>query len=455
MPKLTAAGVLAAHHSGRSTAGGKVRPERVHDGEGLYLQLAPGAKGGSLAKKSWLFRYSLGGAAREMGLGRVFAGRKDETEDDRSRRLPREKTLAEARDAARRAHGLAYAGIDPMQEIGPRAVRERNLASRRAEAEAAKPKGKTFREVARLYLDAHGDQWKNPKHLQQWKNTIATYALPHFGDRPVAEVDTAAVLEALNPIWKTKTETATRLRQRIEAVLSFATPLGWRSGENPARWKGHLDAMLAKPGKIAKVRHHPALPWGETGAFMALLRQREGVAARALEFCILTAARVSEVRGARWSEMDLAARVWNVPAARMKSGREHRVPLAPAALAVLEAVAPLRDAEDPDPLVFPGRRAGKTLSENTPKEVLKRMGRDDLTAHGFRSTFCDWAAEHTQFPRELAEKALSHVLADETEAAYQRGDMLARRAKLMDAWAAYCAKPAKAAEVVTLRTARG
>jgi integrase len=338
--------------------------------------------------------------------------------------------------------------------MDPIAAREAKRATAAA-AEVEPVRGKTFRDVTDLYIAAHEATWKNPKHRQQWRNTLATYAFPHFGDRLIEAVDTGAVMDALEPVWLVKTETATRLRGRIEAVLDYATARGWRSGENPARWRGHLANLLAKPGKIAKVQHHAALPWGEAGAFLATLRQRHGIAARALEFCILTAARSGEARGARWSEFDLVRGVWTVPAKRMKAGREHRVPLSSAAVAVLREVMPLRDGEAPDPLVFPGRVQGKPLSENTMNEVLERMGRGDLTVHGFRSTFRDWVAEATQFPRELAEKALAHVLADATEAAYQRGDMIEKRAKLMDAWAGYCARPAQPAEVLPLARRAG
>ncbi|WP_270937193.1 tyrosine-type recombinase/integrase [Falsiroseomonas oryzae] len=436
MTNLTVAEVKAARHSGRKTEHGKVRPERISDAHGLYLQLAPGAEAGKAAGKSWLFRYSFAGKAREMGLGKVSLA------DDKPG-----VTLGAARRKVTELHAKLRDGIDPIAE------RDARFASAKAEAQAAAARTKTFREVTDLYLAAHEATWKNVKHRQQWENTLATYAFPHFGDRPVADVDTAAVLAALEPIWKTKTETATRLRQRIETVLDFATPRGWRSGENPARWRGHLEATLPKPGKIAKVEHHAALPWAEAGAFMVALRQREGVAARALEFGILTAARSGEVRGARWSEIDLARGVWVVPGDRMKAGREHRVPLSAAAVAILRTMADLRDAEAPDPLVFPGLRQGKPLSENTLNEVLKRMKRPDLTVHGFRSTFRDWAAERSQFPRELAEKALAHVLGDATEAAYQRGDMFEKRRRMMDAWAEFCARAAKPAEVVPLRAA--
>jgi integrase len=447
MPHLTVPAVKAAKHSGRVTANGKARPERIGDAGGLYLQISPENT------KSWLFRYSVAGKAREMGLGPVALA------DDKPG-----VTLAAARRQLVKLHEMLRDGVDPIAE------RDARRSSANAAAQAAAEKAKTFREVTALYLAAHEGTWRNPKHRQQWENTLATYAFPRFGDRPVAAVDTADVLAALEPIWKTKTETATRLRQRIEAVLDYATPRGWRAGENPARWRGHLEATLPKPGRVAKVQHHPALDWREAGAFMVALRQRRGVAARALEFAILTAARSGEMRGVRWSEIDLARRVWIVPAERMKAGREHRVPLSAAAVAVLEAVADLRDGDTPDPLVFPGLRQGKPLSENTPNEVLKRMNatlsngairwRDPvtgapITSHGFRSTFRDWTAEHTNFPRDLAEKALAHVVADSTEAAYQRRDMLERRAVMMEAWADFCANPMKPAEVLPLRRAAG
>ncbi len=251
-------------------------------------------------------------------------------------------------------------------------------------------------------------------------------------------VDTAAVLDVLRPIWAVKPETASRVRQRVEAVLDYATAAGARAGDNPARWRGHLENLLPKPGKVRAVEHHAALPWQDAPAFMAALARREGVAARALAFAILTAARSGEVRGLAWAEVDLETAVWTVPAARIKAGKEHRVPLTPAALALLPTLG------EPGALVFPSpAKVGSPLSDMTLAAVLKRMGRDDLTVHGFRSTFRDWAGEATAHPREVIEAALAHRLKDRAEAAYARGDLFAKRRRLMEDWAAYLSRPAE------------
>jgi integrase len=275
-----------------------------------------------------------------------------------------------------------------------------------------------------------------------------------MGDRPVAVVDTGDVTAALEPIWTAKPETASRLRGRIEAVLDFAKARGWREGENPARWRGHLKNLLPARAKIARVKHHAALAYIEVGEFMAELRRQEGVAAQALQFTILTAARTGEIIGARWLEIDRARQLWSVPAERMKGGREHRVPLSDAALAVLDKMGKLRDDKAQDAFVFPGGRAENGLSNMGMATVLKRMSRDDITVHGFRSCFRDWAAETTSYAREVAEAALAHTLSDKVEAAYRRGDLLAKRARLMDDWAAYCLRPKKAAGVVPINSGR-
>jgi integrase len=295
----------------------------------------------------------------------------------------------------------------------------------------------TFNACATAYINAHKAGWRNLKHAEQWTNTLATYASPVFGALPVSAIDTGLVMKAIEPLWQTKTETATRLRGRIESILGWATVRGYRTGENPARWRGHLDKLLPKRSKVAKVKHHAALAYTQIPEFMRKLREREGVTAKALEFIILTAARVSEAVNARWDEIDGKAAVWTVPASRMKSGREHRVPLTKEAGAVLGALEQHRQSD----YVFPGWKVKKPLTGAACLELLKDMGHGDLTTHGFRSTFRDWAAEQTAFPREIAEAALAHTLRDKVEAAYQRGDLLERRRKLMEAWAAYCAKP--------------
>jgi integrase len=264
-------------------------------------------------------------------------------------------------------------------------------------------------------------------------------------------VDVGEVMRVVEPLWRDKTETASRLRGRIESVLDYATARGWRGGENPARWRGHLDNLLPARSKVAKVEHHAALPWRGIGAFMATLAQEEGMSALALRFAILTAARTGEVIGAEWCEIDMQMAVWMVPAGRMKAAREHRVPLSDGAMAVLREVATLRTNPRAVGFVFPGGKAGKPLSSMALLMLLRRMGRGDLTAHGFRSTFRDWCAEATNYPREVAEAALAHTLRDKTEAAYQRGDLVEKRRRLMGEWAAFCARPVAAGEVVPLR----
>lgn len=331
--------------------------------------------------------------------------------------------LAEARERARELRRKTREGIDPVAE------RRRVKAQQTRRVEQAK----TLADCAKAYLLSHRASWKNAKHGQQWASTLETYVYPKIGRCPVADVDTTAVLGILEPIWTSKTETASRVRGRIESILDWATVRGYRQGENPARWKGHLDKLLPARSKVRKVVHHPALPYAEIEAFMADLATREGIAARALEFGILTAARSSEIRGARWEEVDLDARIWTVPAERMKAGKEHRVPLSSGAVRLLGSLPRFAGSA----LVFTAPRGG-VLSDMTLTAVLRRMGRTDLTQHGFRSTFRDWAGETTAFPREVIEHALAHQLRDKAEAAYQRGDLLRKRAELMQAWADAC-----------------
>lgn len=401
------------HRLSQLTVKNASKPGYMADGHGLYLQIA---NGGS---KQWVFRYERTKRRRELGLGPTHA-----------------VTLAEARGKATELRKMLADGLDPYE------VRSR--AKLAAALERAKLM--TFDECATAYIAAHSASWKNPKHRQQWANTLTQYAGPIFGKLPVAEVDTALVMKALQPLWTTKTETATRLRGRIESVLDWATTSKYRHGDNPARWRGHLENLLPAPGKVAKVDHHPALPWRQVGAFMADLRTREGVAARAVELAVLTAARSGEVRGATWNEFNLEGALWVIPAGRMKAGKEHRVPLSPAAVSLLKAIKE-QSASD---WVFPGTRAAAPLSDMSLTAVLRRMERTDITVHGFRSTFRDWCAEATNFPREVAEHALAHSLPDKVEAAYQRGDLLEKRALLMAAWADFCSKPTLAATVTTI-----
>jgi integrase len=384
------------------------------DGGGLYLQVKVGADG--RINKSWLFRYAIPETAisangierqkeRQMGLGSLDT-----------------ISLAEAREATVHCRKLRVQGIDP--------IAARDAERTKAALEAAR--AMTFDQCRDAYIAAHRAGWRNVKHASQWTNTLTTYATPVFGKLPVAAIDTALVMKVVEPIWAVKSETASRVRGRIEVILDWATVRGFRQGDNPARWRGHLDKLLPARSKVRKVVNHAALPYGEIGPFMADLREREGIAARALEFTILTAARTGEVIGARWDEINLKASVWTLPADRMKGSREHRVPLTEAALGVLEAMRQLRQNE----FVFPGDRRAM-LSNMAMEMLLRRMGRD-VTVHGFRSTFRDWAAERTNFPSEVAEAALAHVVGDKVEAAYRRGDLFEKRRKLMGAWASYC-----------------
>ena len=389
-------------------------PGRYSDGSNLYLFIK------SSGARVWTFRFTMPGQRpREMSLG---------SEAD--------VTLAEARDRARDARRVIDAGCDPID------------AREQARQEAA-GQGMTFREVANLYIAAHQDGWRNAVHRAQWTSTLDAYAHPVLGHLPVGRVAVGNVLRVLEPMWRVTPETASRLRGRIEAIIDYATARGWRMGENPARWKGHLANLLPKRSKLAAVKHHAALPWGECPAFMRVLTGQKGTAALALRFTILTAARTSEVTGATWGEMDLAAKVWTVPGTRMKAGLEHRVPLCPAALAVL-ATMHTPDAKAAHS-VFPGGRAKGGLSNMAMAAVLRRMKRADLTVHGFRSSFRDWAAEMNPAPREVAEGALAHTLRDKVEAAYRRGDLLERRARLMDDWAAFLARPVDAGTVIGIR----
>lgn len=382
---------------------------------GLYLCVAGGGR-------SWILRYMLDGRRRDFGIGSYL-----------------DLTLAEAREAARAQRQLLLQGIDPID-----AKREQ-----RDTRKAAHAKRVTFQQCVDGYLEAHGDGWKNPKHKAQWRSTLETYACPVVGTMNVAAIDTALVLKILEPIWKEKTETATRLRGRIENVLAWATVRKYRQGDNPARWKGHLDQLLAKPSKIATVEHHAALPFAEIGAFMEQLRKQEGIGAAALEFAILTAARSGEIRGATWAEIDLQARTWTIPGSRMKAGKEHLVPLSDPALAVL---ARMQEGLLGD-FVFPGMKEGKPLSDMSMTAVLRRMERGDLTAHGFRSTFRDWCAESTAYPTEMAEMALAHTIGNKVEAAYRRGNLFDKRVRMMADWAKFCAKPLQSGAVLPMKRA--
>ena len=365
------------------------KPGRHAAGGGLYLRVAAGGS------KQWVFRYQRMGRRHELGLGPYPA-----------------VSLRDARVRAAELRRMLAADTDP-------------LATRR-HASAL-----TFRQCAEAYIEARRAGWRNAKHAAQWQATLAAYAYPSLGEVPVAVIAVGDVCRVLEPIWRSRTETANRLRGRIESILDWATVRGHRTGDNPARWRGHLDKVLPARAKVQRVRHHSAMAYDDVPGFVAELRARDGVAALALRFLILTACRTSEATGARWSEIE--GDVWAIPGERMKSGRPHRVPLAPAAAAIVKALRGL------DPVfVFPGGRQGKPLSNMALASVLKRMGRTDATVHGFRSAFRDWAAERTAFPREVAEGALAHVLTDKVEAAYRRSDLFERRRRLMEVWAGFC-----------------
>lgn len=430
--RLTAKTVAVAMHPGTPA-----QPVRLADGGGLYLQVSIGGA------KSWLLRFKVHGRTRVMGLGPASGGRA--------------VTLAAARIAAAEARAKLRLGNDPIES------RTAELRSR--QAEQAKAAAHTFRAVAETMMDAREQAWRNAKHRQQWRSTLATYAYPIIGDMPVRDVGTDDVLRVLQPVWSSKPETASRLRGRIERVLAYARTRKLREGDNPATWRGHLAETLPSPRRIVGKApgHHAALPWQHVPAFMGALALLDGVSARALAFTILTAGRTGEVLGARWGELDLEAATWTVPADRMKAKREHRVPLSPAALDVVRAMEPM--ARGRDSFVFPSVQAGKPLSSMALLMMLRRMnagtaprwadGRTGgaITAHGFRSSFRDWCGEASRHGTDLAEAALAHVVRDKTEAAYARGDLFTKRAALMADWAVYCGTPAldTAAKVVPMR----
>jgi integrase len=395
------------------------------DGGGLFLQVTIGTD--SLPRKSWLVRFRApGGKVREMGLGSAGA-----------------VTLAKAREKARKARGLAADGIDPIEAEKERRAKEA--------AEAAR--AMTFKECALAYIDAHESSWKNAVHRRQWRDSLVNHVYKVFGHLPVQVVDTALVMKVIDPLWPTKTETAARLRMRIELILDWATVRGYRIGDNPARWRGHLQKALPPRSKVRRVKHFAALPYSEIPNFMAELRNRPGDGARALELTILAATRSNETLRARKAEFDLSEKFWVIPPERMKGGREHRVPLSARAI---EIVKTQFEAHPDSQFVFPGaskKTKHKSLSDMAMLMTLRRMGRGDLTAHGFRSTFRDWAAEQTNFPREVAEAVLAHAIGDRVEAAYRRGDLFEKRKKIMEAWAGYCASPAATGQVVALRSA--
>jgi len=371
------------------------RPGMYADGGGLYLQVTEGGA-------SWVYRYMLAGRAREMGLGPLAL-----------------YGLSEARTVAQDARRLRHQGIDPIEA--------RRAARAQTRLDAAKTV--TFQQCAERYIASHRAGWRNPKHAEQWESSLRRFAFPVIGALSVQAIDTALVMKVIEPIWEEKTETASRLRGRIESILSWAKVHGYRTGENPARWKDHLNNLLPERSRVRKGEHYAAMPYDDLPAFLIELRKKQGIDARALEFTILTAARVSEVVGARWSE--ISGDVWTIPAERMKGSKSHRVPLSRRAMELLEALPYNRE------LIFPGPKFGRALNINAPRKLLIGMGHR-ITVHGFRSSFRDWAAERTNFPSEAAEMALAHVVGSKVETAYRRGDMFEKRRRLMQQWATFC-----------------
>lgn len=400
----------------------KLRAGMHADGKGLYLHVS------ATGAKSWIFRYMFRGTAREMGLGSLST-----------------LTLADAR--AKRDEYRKQLKIERKDPLDQRNAKDAQDALERA-------KTITFKEAAERYIGSHRAGWKNTKHAAQWPNTLAAYAYRAIGALSVQVIDTALVCKVLEPIWHVKPETANRVRGRIEVVLDWAKARGLRDGDNPARWRGHLEFQFPARAKVKPVQHHAALPYAELPAFMAQLREQEGVAARALEFTILAAARTAETIGATRDETNAADKVWTVPANRMKARKEHRVPLSPRSLAILRDATALQ--VDDSAFIFAGGKRGKPLSNMAMMAVLRRMGRDDITVHGFRSTFRDWAAERTNYPNEVVEMALAHAVGGKVEAAYRRGDLFEKRRRLMAEWATYCTTPKVAAPetVIPLRAAR-
>jgi len=386
-------------------------PGRHHDGHGLYLQVV------NRNSASWILRYVRAGKERILGLGPIHT-----------------VGLAEARIRARAARLQLLDGIDPLED----------RKAKKIAAKVAAAKTMTFEQCAKGYYDQHATKWKSARTRAQFLTSLAQHAFPVFGSLPVSVIDTGLVLQVLEPMWAGRTDLAQRVRTRIVNVLDWASVRGYRTGDNPARWKGHLaEALPARPK--SKTKHHPALPYGELPQFMSELRAQKGTAARALEFTILTAVRAGETLGARWSEIDLPNATWTIPAERMKAGEAHRVPLSTRAVELLGELY----REDGNPFVFIGGRGG--LSTMAMPKVLRRMGRGDITTHGFRATFRTWCDEKTAFPHHVLEQALAHTIPSAVERAYRRSDLFEQRRRLMEMWATYSHGPVAAGEVVPLR----
>ncbi len=376
-------------------------PGLTADGNGLYLRITKSASAG------WIYRYKLDGRSRDMGLGTYP-----------------QVSLAEARELASAAGTLKRSGKDPIE------ARKAEAVARKTEQSAGQTSAVTFREVALDYIEAHRPGWKNAKHASQWTNTLTTYAYPIIGDLPPAEVTTDHVSKTLKSIWVSKPETASRVRNRIELVLDAAKARGLREGENPARWRGHLDKLFPKPTQVKPVRHHPALPWSEAPKFIRTVSECRGLSYRAIEMTVMTACRTSEVLNATWNELDLVNDVWTIPAERMKARKEHRVPICAQLRRLIDELP--RQANSS--YLFPGQRLGRPLSNMAMAMALRELGHDSITMHGFRSAFRDWAGECTSHPSDVCEQALAHTLRNQVEAAYRRGDLFAKRKRLMTEW---------------------
>ena len=392
------------------------------DGGCLYLQVTTNKHGE--INRSWLFKYQLDGQRREMGLGSL-----------------KDRSLAEARTKARELRQQLLDGTDPL--LAKQQAREERRA-----ALAEQAKRITFRECAEGYVASHADGWRSAKHTRQWLSSVADHAFPILGNLAVSDITTAHVVKVLEPIWTAIPETASRVRNRIERILDWAKVREYRDGENPARWRGHLAELFPAKGKVRKVKHHAAMVYTDVPAFMAALRERDSVAARATEFAVLTAARTGEIINANWSEFDFKAATWTIPASRMTAGKDHRVPLAPRAIAIVKEMAKQRRGN----LVFSGA-GGERLWDQTLAQMVKQLG-GDVTAHGLRATFRTWCDEQTSYPHHVVEQALAHAIPSAVEKAYRRGDLFAKRTRLMAEWDRYCAKPAPVgATVVPLRKA--
>jgi integrase len=387
-------------------------PGRYADGGGLYLQVSEGKHG---VTKSWLFRYQRGGTtSREMGLGAFSTNKRDGL-----------ISTKEARDRAFAARESLKSGIDPLEA----------KRAHRAATQLDRARASTFAQCAEQYIESHEAAWKGEKHAGLWRSSLAMHAYPVIGGLPVAAIDTMLVLKVLKPIWETKTRTAVNIRSRIELVLDWAKIHGQRDGENPARWKGHLDNALPKPSKVTKVKHHEAMPYAELPGFIRELQTKTAVGARALEWTILAASRSDESRGAEWSEIDIEKRIWTIPASRMKVDADHRVPLTDR---MVEILSSQRSQPHNGALVFPGQGGSKKLAIGTMWHLLRAIRSSSETVHGFRSSFRDWAAEQTAYPSDVIEMALAHTINNKVEAAYRRSDLFEKRRALMSDWAKFC-----------------